>query len=82
MKKITIEDLWADVEFEPNESQRKAILHADGPLFLTAGPDRERLSGERPLQRVEQGMALFSRSREIAPHTAEDTSPVGRAEAA
>jgi len=38
MKKLTIEDLWADAEFEPNESQRKAILHTSGPLFLTAGP--------------------------------------------
>jgi DNA helicase-2/ATP-dependent DNA helicase PcrA len=38
MKKITIEDLWADVDFEPNESQRQAILHTGGPLFLTAGP--------------------------------------------
>jgi DNA helicase II / ATP-dependent DNA helicase PcrA len=33
-----IETLWSEVDFTPNESQRKAILHTDGPLFLTAGP--------------------------------------------
>jgi len=38
MINITIENLWADVDFEPNESQRQAILHTRGPLFLTAGP--------------------------------------------
>jgi len=35
---LTIEQLWEQVEFRPNDSQRKAILHSDGPLFLTAGP--------------------------------------------
>jgi superfamily I DNA/RNA helicase len=30
--------LWRDFEFEPNEEQRSAILHVDGPLFLPAGP--------------------------------------------
>ncbi len=34
----SIESLWSEVDFEPNESQREAILHVDGPLFLTAGP--------------------------------------------
>lgn len=38
MPNITIEDLWAEVDFNPNISQRAAILHTDGPLFLTAGP--------------------------------------------
>lgn len=35
---MRIEDLWAEVDFDPNESQREAILHVAGPLFLTAGP--------------------------------------------
>lgn len=38
---ITIQDLWAAVKpkrFEPNDNQEKAILHTEGPLFLTAGP--------------------------------------------
>lgn len=30
--------LWQDFEFDPNDEQRDAILHADGPLFLPAGP--------------------------------------------
>ena len=38
MKEITIEDLWKLKDFKPNDSQREAILHTDGPLFLTAGP--------------------------------------------
>jgi DNA helicase II / ATP-dependent DNA helicase PcrA len=33
-----IETLWSEVDFTPNENQRDAILHANGPLFLTAGP--------------------------------------------
>ena len=33
-----IETLWARVGFKPNLQQRQAILHTDGPLFLTAGP--------------------------------------------
>ena len=37
-KPITIEELWAIKGFIPNDSQRDAILHIDGPLFLTAGP--------------------------------------------
>jgi DNA helicase-2/ATP-dependent DNA helicase PcrA len=35
---FTIEDLWADENFTPNENQRRAILHTDGPLYLPAGP--------------------------------------------
>lgn len=38
MANINIEQLWADVDFKPNTSQRDAILHTAGPLFLTAGP--------------------------------------------
>ena len=37
-KAITIEDLWKLKNFHPNDSQREAILHINGPLFLTAGP--------------------------------------------
>ena len=33
-----IEDFWKEKNFEPNEAQKKAILHTEGPLFLTAGP--------------------------------------------
>ena len=36
--KLSLEDLWREYGFKPNENQRKAILHLDGPLFLTAGP--------------------------------------------
>ena len=38
---LIIQDLWAGVKpkpFKPNPNQEKAILHTDGPLFLTAGP--------------------------------------------
>ncbi len=35
---VTLESLWADVEFSPNDEQRKAILHTTGPLYLPAGP--------------------------------------------
>ena len=38
MYKIKIEDLFRSKGFAPNENQQKAILHLDGPLFLTAGP--------------------------------------------
>lgn len=37
-KATTIETLWQLKGFKPNENQRNAILHIDGPLFLTAGP--------------------------------------------
>ena len=33
-----IDTLFARVGFSPNESQRHAIEHLDGPLFLVAGP--------------------------------------------
>ncbi|MCB0787617.1 MAG: ATP-dependent helicase, partial [Flavobacteriales bacterium] len=35
---VTIDQLFKEVKFTPNESQRAAILHEEGPLFLTAGP--------------------------------------------
>lgn len=35
---VTIEDLWREKGFNPTENQIKAILHTDGPLFITAGP--------------------------------------------
>ncbi|RMH43956.1 MAG: ATP-dependent helicase [Gammaproteobacteria bacterium] len=33
-----IERLWKMAKFTPNDAQRDAILHVDGPLYLTAGP--------------------------------------------
>ena len=33
-----IEEFWEERQFTPNEPQREAILHTEGPLFLTAGP--------------------------------------------
>lgn len=35
---LRLENLWQFAGFTPNESQRDAILHTDGPLYLTAGP--------------------------------------------
>ena len=35
---LTLERLWELAGFQPNERQREAILHVDGPLYLTAGP--------------------------------------------
>jgi DNA helicase-2/ATP-dependent DNA helicase PcrA len=35
---ITLEQLWEQESFTPNDNQRRAILHTSGPLFLTAGP--------------------------------------------
>ena len=35
---LTIERLWELKKFSPNAEQRQAILHTDGPLYLTAGP--------------------------------------------
>jgi len=37
-KSITIDSLWRKVDFHPNDNQRDAIVHTEGPLFLTAGP--------------------------------------------
>ena len=33
-----VERLWKRFGFEPNDRQREAILHSEGPLFLPAGP--------------------------------------------
>lgn len=33
-----IEYYWEKAGFTPNKSQKEAILHINGPLFLTAGP--------------------------------------------
>lgn len=34
----TLQQFWQELEFEPNPNQEEAILHTDGPLYLTAGP--------------------------------------------
>lgn len=36
--RLTIRDMWAGAGFIPNPQQKDAILHVNGPLFLTAGP--------------------------------------------
>lgn len=36
--KRTIEHYWSLTGFTPNDDQRDAILHVDGPLLITAGP--------------------------------------------
>jgi len=36
--KFTIDDLWKKADFKPNENQKAAILHTNGPLYLPAGP--------------------------------------------
>jgi DNA helicase-2/ATP-dependent DNA helicase PcrA len=38
MPTITLEELWQAYNFKPNDAQRRAILHTDGPLYLPAGP--------------------------------------------
>lgn len=35
---LTLEQLWAEVGFRPNENQERAIKHIEGPLYLPAGP--------------------------------------------
>lgn len=37
-KMTTLENLGRLSKFKPNDEQREAILHVDGPLYLTAGP--------------------------------------------
>jgi DNA helicase-2/ATP-dependent DNA helicase PcrA len=37
-KMLSLEKLWELAKFRPNDQQREAIIHLDGPLFLTAGP--------------------------------------------
>ncbi len=38
MALFSIEDLWKEVGFLPNQDQERAIKHSSGPLYLTAGP--------------------------------------------
>ena len=38
MPPSVLETLWKDYSFTPNDAQRQAILHLDGPLYLPAGP--------------------------------------------
>jgi len=35
---LTLETCWQKAGFKPDSNQREAILHVNGPLFLTAGP--------------------------------------------
>lgn len=35
---LNLETLWKFSGFKPNDQQRDAIRHVDGPLYLTAGP--------------------------------------------
>ncbi len=35
---ISLEELWELNDFTPNDNQKAAILHTDGPLYLPAGP--------------------------------------------
>ena len=35
---LNLETLWKFNDFKPNKQQREAILHVDGPLYITAGP--------------------------------------------
>lgn len=35
---FTLEELWVDADFKPNDEQKEAIRHIDGPLYLPAGP--------------------------------------------
>jgi hypothetical protein len=37
MNPPTIQGLWAEAGFTPNDNQRDAVLHTEGPLFLNAG---------------------------------------------
>ena len=35
---LNLETLWKFNDFKPNDQQKEAITHIDGPLYLTAGP--------------------------------------------
>ncbi|MCP9456662.1 MAG: UvrD-helicase domain-containing protein, partial [Nitrospira sp.] len=35
---LSIETLWKQAKFNPDQQQRDAILHTEGPLLITAGP--------------------------------------------
>ncbi|MFQ3673920.1 MAG: UvrD-helicase domain-containing protein, partial [Aggregatilineales bacterium] len=36
--KYPITHFWEEANFVPDPNQREAILHQEGPLYLTAGP--------------------------------------------
>jgi superfamily I DNA/RNA helicase len=38
MEQLTLQNLWQHFSFTPNEGQRQAIEHTEGPLLLSAGP--------------------------------------------
>jgi DNA helicase II / ATP-dependent DNA helicase PcrA len=38
MTSISLEELWSEAGFHPNNNQREAIQHVKGPLYLPAGP--------------------------------------------
>jgi DNA helicase-2/ATP-dependent DNA helicase PcrA len=38
VKDHPIQFYWQKAGFKPNESQREAVLHVNGPIFITAGP--------------------------------------------
>lgn len=38
LNELSIEDLWSLSDFKPNDNQKDAILHVEGPLYLPAGP--------------------------------------------
>lgn len=38
MQKPSLYEYWRLKNFSPDQNQQEAILHTDGPLFLTAGP--------------------------------------------
>lgn len=50
---FTLDDLFAEAGFTPNEAQRQAIGHTNGPLFLVAGPG----SGKTRVLLRRQGVA-------------------------
>ena len=35
---VTLQKLWEQADFKPNDRQKQAILHVNGPLYLPAGP--------------------------------------------
>ena len=36
--RLTLQQLWRDFKFEPDDAQQRAISHVEGPLYLPAGP--------------------------------------------
>jgi hypothetical protein len=37
-KVITLEALWQQAGFKPNDEQKQAVLHIEGPVSIPAGP--------------------------------------------